>query len=231
MPVALPSKTARGGRSLADIAHTKRTSARALPDFFDEFGFLMTFREEAHGVFSFRLYQADACRSIVNEVSGLDGWRPAQVVDARDGVSRLEMDPDARSASILAPPYAREVFKQFEDKLAELVRPLVTTIWGVDLPNHAGTHIVRYEAGGHYLPHKDSGPGVEHRYFTVVCYLNDDFEGGATGFPSLGYWVFPQAGNAILFPADYTHCARPVTSGEKYVFVSWVVGLRPIRWI
>jgi predicted 2-oxoglutarate/Fe(II)-dependent dioxygenase YbiX len=95
-----------------------------------------------------------------------------------------------------------------------------------------GTQLVRYKPGGHYVPHTDAGADeFANRYFTVLCYLNQDFEGGKTSFPSLNYAATPRAGKALIFPATYLHCAEPVVRGEKLILLSWVCGPVPIRWV
>jgi hypothetical protein len=119
----------------------------------------------------------------------------------------------------------------YEDRVAKLVCPAIKQVWGVDLTRQTGTHAVRYEPGGYYIPHTDTGANLLDRYFTVVCYLNDDFEGGETSFSQFGYSVSPQPGMAVVFPATYVHRAERLTSGEKYIIVSWLNGQQPINWI
>jgi len=90
---------------------------------------------------------------------------------------------------------------------------------------------VRYEPGNYYAAHTDTGMNLLDRYFTVLCYLNDDFEGGQTSFPTLLYSAAPRRGKAVVFPSTYVHRADPVTRGEKYVIVSWMMGAPPSRWL
>ena len=45
--------------------------------------------------------------------------------------------------------------------------------------------VCRYTPGGHFLPHQDGGHYVNTRNFsikTIMVYLNNEFEGGATSF-------------------------------------------------
>jgi predicted 2-oxoglutarate/Fe(II)-dependent dioxygenase YbiX len=100
----------------------------------------------------------------------------------------------------------------------------------VKLVETCGTQIIRYRKGGRYVAHTDAGVDYAERYFSVVCYLNDDFTGGLTSFPSLEYSTRPQTGKAIIFPSRYFHCAEPVSSGEKFIFLTWVCGPIPITW-
>ncbi len=52
---------------------------------------------------------------------------------------------------------------------------------------------------------------------TLVFYLNDGFEGGATEFPELGKKIEPRRGRALLFQHRVLHEATAVTRGEKLV--------------
>ncbi|KAL5486937.1 hypothetical protein EMCRGX_G019478 [Ephydatia muelleri] len=82
----------------------------------------------------------------------------------------------------------------------------------------------KYKCGGHFSPHLD-GPWVpneeESSIFTVVIYLNNDLEGGATSFLSEGGKVIcsvsPKAGTAVIFNHDTLHEGQPVTQGTKYI--------------
>jgi len=108
---------------------------------------------------------------------------------------------------------------------------MVNRLWGTNFKEHADTQLVRYSPGGYYHTHTDNSHDLGARFFTVLCYLNDDFEGGGTRFPSLNYTVTPVCGKAVFFPSKYLHCAESVCGGEKYVLVSWVLGPTPITWI
>ena len=187
---------------------------------------------EADGVFAFQLYEPERCQSIVEHLKALDAWLTAQVVvpDAAGSPVHVLM-PEARTASILSPEAGRALFAEFEGKLREVVTPLIKDLWRADITRYDGTQIVRYGVGGHYGTHADAGPTMSQRFFTILCYLNDDFEDGQTWFPSLGYTTTPRRGKAVLFPARYMHRAVPVASGEKYVLASWGVGPTPINWI
>ncbi len=79
--------------------------------------------------------------------------------------------------------------------------------------------LYRYQVGEKHGLHFDTVvelPGMRSR-MTMVFYLNDDFEGGATDFPELPLRVVPQRGSALLFQHRVLHEAMPVTRGEKFV--------------
>jgi predicted 2-oxoglutarate/Fe(II)-dependent dioxygenase YbiX len=91
--------------------------------------------------------------------------------------------------------------------------------------------INRYGEGEEYKWHSDQGynyknqTGMFTRQFSIVVYLNDDFEGGETEFQFTS--VKPQKGACLIFPSNFmfNHCARPVYNGVKYSCASWLAPL------
>ncbi len=69
------------------------------------------------------------------------------------------------------------------------------------------------------------------RVATCLLYLNDDYEGGETDFPELGFSHRGRKGDALIFhSADASgvpdprtlHAGRPPTSGEKWVLSQFI---------
>jgi hypothetical protein len=190
------------------------------------------YTREAHGVFAMPLYPSSRCSAVAARVRRARQWSEAEVLRHEPGGVQSLPDPEARAARILQGVLAAEIQRTFERTIHGVVAPLIKKIWDVDLAECQGTQLVRYKSGGHYVPHTDAGADeFENRYFTVLCYLNHNFKGGKTCFPSLNYAATPEAGRAIIFPASYLHCAEPVMSGEKLILLSWVCGPIPTRWI
>jgi predicted 2-oxoglutarate/Fe(II)-dependent dioxygenase YbiX len=192
---------------------------------------MIEYTEEIRGIFAVELYQPGVCRSIVEQAKEVEAWKEAKVSEDTKGVFSPATRPEARRASVAAMARHSEISREFDEKMESLIKPLVKEAWGVHIRQHAETHFVRYCPGNYYTPHTDTGLHRSDRYFTVICYLNDDFEGGETSFPQLNYRVKPRSGKAVICPATYLHCAEPVTSGEKYILVSWLIGPPPTRWI
>lgn len=192
---------------------------------------MIEYTEEIAGILALPLYDARECRSIIEHARGVDTWADAKVSASVEGGFNPATRPEARRASVLAPARESEIGRAFDEKMESVIKPLVKKVWGVSINQHSETHFVRYSPGNYYRPHSDTGVHRTDRYFTVIAYLNDDFEGGKTSFPELNYSVAPRCGKAVIFPATYMHCAEPVTCGEKYVLVSWLTGPPPVRWI
>ena len=69
------------------------------------------------------------------------------------------------------------------------------------------------------------------RVATFLLYLNDDYEGGETEFPFLGFRYKGKKGDALLFwnvtpsgapDLNTRHAGTPPTSGEKWVLSQWL---------
>jgi|TARA_R100000455_G_C6259884_1_gene115364 hypothetical protein len=91
-----------------------------------------------------------------------------------------------------------------------------------------GIQILQYTENQKYNWHFDTctDPKSEfyHRQISIVLYLKDDFDGGATKFKMLPHHEYrPKAGYGLFFPSNwcFTHCSTPLETGEKRVAVTW----------
>jgi len=99
--------------------------------------------------------------------------------------------------------------------------------------------IIKYEEGGEYKPHHDyytdprqaQRPEMGNRWKTAILYLNDDYEGGETQFPSVDVTIKGNQGDVLTWtnlnknrtPNTKTlHAGLPVTKGTKYIVVTWI---------
>jgi prolyl 4-hydroxylase len=63
----------------------------------------------------------------------------------------------------------------------------------------------------------------ERSLLTLMVYLNEGFEGGATAFHDFGVAVRPRTGMALLFQHRLLHEGCEVSAGVKYVLRSDVM--------
>lgn len=162
-----------------------------------------------------KLYTRPQAQRLIAQVKKAEGWDAATVL-TRDG---KVLKPNVRSARVLTEKVLPSVFADFRERL-------MTALHGSDwLPwQHlvlTPLQIVRYGVDDFYRLHKDDRPGGKRR-LSIVCYLNDDFDGGETVFPKLDIRVQPHAGMAVLFDSTLLHGAEHVSRGEKFVFVTWL---------
>jgi predicted 2-oxoglutarate/Fe(II)-dependent dioxygenase YbiX len=194
---------------------------------------MIEYVQEGNGVFSVPLLEPEVCLGIIERVKKSTKWQVAEVgSETKSGEILSVADTEFRSASVLFTDNATFDCSEFDTGVAEVIRPLIREIWGLDLPDREETQIVRYRPGGHYDAHSDAALDLEQRYFTAVCYLNEDFDGGQTSFPYLNNLaVCPKVGRTVVFPSKYVHRAEPVCKGEKYVAVTWLYGPVPVKWL
>jgi hypothetical protein len=110
-------------------------------------------------------------------------------------------------------------------------------------------NIKKYDAGASMGAHYDQLDGDKTLRYSLVMYLNDDYEGGEISFKmseyedhnmleitdldyevaknksQIDFGVKPSAGSVIIFPssAPYYHIAHTVKSGAKYMIPShWI---------
>jgi hypothetical protein len=68
-------------------------------------------------------------------------------------------------------------------------------------------------------PHFDGQDGNKDLAFSLVAYINDDYEGGEINFPNHNVTIKPKAGSLIMFPSQepYIHEVKPIVSGTRYM--------------
>jgi prolyl 4-hydroxylase len=128
------------------------------------------------------------------------------------------------------------------DLVLSLVRERIAAAIGVATPFFEVTKLLHYEPGQHFALHADflepSTPALareveQHgqRVMSFLTYLNDDYEGGETDFPRIGYRYKGRRGDALLFAnvdasgaPDYNtvHAGLPPASGVKWLLSQWV---------
>lgn len=151
-------------------------------------------------------------------------------VDTRTGGE--ELNHDRTSHGMFYTRGETEVVRRVEARIARLLN------W--PLQNGEGLQVLRYRRGAQYKPHYDyfdpGEPGTAailrrggQRVASLIMYLREPEEGGATVFPDIGLKVRPQRGSAVFFsyalahPASLTlHGGEPVKAGEKWIATKWL---------
>lgn len=143
-------------------------------------------------------------------------------------------------------------FKKESNDLTKRITRRIMDMTGFDLADSEGFQVINYGIGGHYFLHMDyfdfassNHTDTRSRYSidlgdriaTVLFYLTDVEQGGATVFGDVGYYVSPQAGTAIFWYNLDTdgngdprtrHAACPVIVGSKWVMTEWIREKRQI---
>lgn len=103
----------------------------------------------------------------------------------------------------------------------------IKKFYGIEQPVYADTlQLVRWRPGDKQAPHADAeqpnGTPNEFpwRAFASIIYLNDEYEGGAIHFPTIGLEPPIKPRTLAFFPssAHYLHGVREITGGMRYTF-------------
>lgn len=128
------------------------------------------------------------------------------------------------------------------DTLVLKYQKKIEELTGISSNHYEYPHVVEYDIGGQYKKHHDFfHPGTDYyhrcmaeggqRTHTCILYLNDDFTGGETKFYDLNLKVKPKKGSLCYWRNidesgeinyDSLHAGLPVTSGKKYILISWI---------
>jgi predicted 2-oxoglutarate/Fe(II)-dependent dioxygenase YbiX len=118
----------------------------------------------------------------------------------------------------------------------------MASFYDVNFEWYERPQILRYPPGGKYDQHADADhweaatdtwSRVQDRDYSVLLYLNDEYEGGELELVNQKLRLKPKPGMLLAFPSDhrYLHAALPTTSGLRYVIVSWaaIMGSKRVR--
>ena len=88
----------------------------------------------------------------------------------------------------------------------------------------------KYDEGAFMGSHVDFNEDNYYLAYTIVVYLNDDYEGGELYFNDLDITIKPEAGSVIMYPssAPYSHQSLKVLKGRKILITHhWQMILPP----
>jgi hypothetical protein len=118
-----------------------------------------------------------------------------------------------------------------ESTTRQIHKSLLAPKYHTSLRSVEEPQLLSYGPGGKYDPHNDSEDFVDNRLtrvvprdWTMIWYLNKDYEGGKLDFCKLGITFNPKAGDMIIFPsyAEFEHAVTPVTRGVRKCLVIWI---------
>jgi hypothetical protein len=110
-----------------------------------------------------------------------------------------------------------EVSKNFIRKYSEIVLKYHLSNGDLDhVPYITDFLIIKSGPGSFCMPHTDQSPTRGKDVFTIMFYLNDDFDGGILQFPENDYSYDPKPLTFISFDAMLLHQVTMVTKGVRY---------------
>ncbi|MEL7314761.1 MAG: GlcNAc-transferase family protein, partial [Cyanobacteria bacterium J06559_3] len=154
-------------------------------------------------------------------------WQQGNQFEGKVGVgaqARAQKSAKVRTDILLKEPLMAKVDYIFGGTLF----PEIEKVFGLKVTHREEYKIGCYDAskGGFFKPHRDNFEKyLCHRRVAMTLNLNDDYDGGGLNFPEYGNAVYrPEAGGAVIFPCSLMHQALPVTSGQRFMMVSFFFG-------
>ena len=149
--------------------------------------------------------------------------KPAGVIDPETG---LNVPHPIRTS------YGAVIGPTREDLVVGAINRRLGAITATFLRCGEALTVLRYGKGQQFRIHLDAIEGASNqRCYSVLVYLNEDFQGGTTVFPELDLEVMPRRGDAIAFSnvrADGSieyrvrHAGLPVEDGVKWLATRWI---------
>jgi len=171
------------------------------------------------------------------------------IITAEEARYILEKSKDNFSDSLVMSGYETSIRKSqtcWLSKSDTMIRRIIQRVCDIDnnsIEYAEDLQVVKYQPSGYYNEHHDSCCDENdtckdflkrggNRVVTMVIYLNDEFEGGATKFIKLNKEIKPDKYSGILFYSMNKnkdkchslsmHAGLPITSGEKYIANVWI---------
>lgn len=122
-----------------------------------------------------------------------------------------------------------------EDLIVQRINRCIAAATGTQPRWGEPLNVLRYKEGQQYRPHHDgrgSGDGTT-RIMTALIWLNEQFDGGETDFPSLNIRVRGGVGDMLVFRNVHDdgsqddrliHAGLPVSRGVKWMASRWIRG-------
>jgi hypothetical protein len=163
--------------------------------------------------------ESGSCSKLVDEIDLL------QPTDASMGIAGESLNKTYRNTKVNFAPFGH----WFSNELYNYaVKANTDCKWDYLLSGREAIQFAQYEKDQHYNWHIDTfllSQASLDRKISVVCLLNDDFEGGNLQLRLYNeYTPKMEKGSIIAFPSLIEHRVTPVTKGKRYSATMWISG-------
>lgn len=151
-------------------------------------------------------------------------WESGKQFDGKVGSAKTGYRPDMKVRRDCV--ITGELSKRVDFQLQRALLPEIRKVFGLNPMHREPYKIGCYPAseGGHFRQHRDNfAAELHHRRVALTLNLNSDFEGGGVVFPEYSDYEYkPEAGTALVFPCVLMHAASKVTSGNRFMMVTFL---------
>jgi SM-20-related protein len=191
---------------------------------------------ESEGAAHFNLFllrnflDTESCASLRAELALAPTTQAPVYIEGTEGT----IHETIRKTTSLHP--AGETFSQIHERLLRQ-KSALDDHFDMTLTDCERPQFLRYEKGDFFVRHQDGNShqlDFDHlrvRRISIVVFLNDSsvepqekcFSGGALNFydQTMTFALMGETGLLVAFKSDIFHEVLPVTSGERFTFVSW----------
>ncbi|MBD1865875.1 2OG-Fe(II) oxygenase [Cyanobacteria bacterium FACHB-471] len=170
------------------------------------------------------VFDRDFCQHLIH-LYETKGSRDSGFMRQVDGKTVEVMDYEfkqRRDFLVEDPP----LLEQVNHLILRRVKPEIEKAFQFSISRFERYLVACYESTnqGFFNRHRDNTTkGTAHRRFAMSLNLNTgDYEGGCLSFPEYGNQLYqPGVGEAIIFSCSLLHEATPVTSGRRFVLLSF----------
>ena len=173
---------------------------------------MMSIQQHGEGIFTIDSFLSwEECAQLI-ERSELLGYQPADV-DIHGQRQMLNMVRNNERVDLESSGLATKLW----ERLHHYALPMIDGQGAIGLTPFF--RFYRYEGAQKFNMHKDGKKEYEGNStrLTLLVYLNNLDNTGATRFRDAQVDVIPQAGKALLFRHELWHAGMPVNDGVKYV--------------
>jgi predicted 2-oxoglutarate/Fe(II)-dependent dioxygenase YbiX len=154
-------------------------------------------------------------------------------VETTSGERRVEEADRRRKRRLDHAVEDPELLRRLTSEVGRRVLPELAKAFAYRATRFEGFKIGCYPADrqGFFEAHRDNlSASTAHRRFALSLNLNQDYEGGELRFPEYGPALYrPDRGEALIFSGSHLHEVLPVTTGQRYVLVSFLYGEEAAR--
>jgi prolyl 4-hydroxylase len=170
------------------------------------------------------------CDEIINYHKNSNKKHKGSILDIDSG--KIQENPNIKISTDVDFDKTSDIAKKYFNELQKVINKYIEQYkycneygaWDIV----EGVNIQHYKPNeGYFSFHTErisNKSPVNNRHLVFMTYLNDVDDGGETEFYYQEIKTKPKKGLTVIFPADWTHTHRGITSPiqEKYIITGWL---------